>query len=516
VKKLLAMGLCVLITLHLLGCISSKESNNRQISDEEIIIGMVGGPHGFHPWMMSYDVDTMAVNGNIFNCLIEFDTNFKIIPALAKSWNNPNDNTWRFNLREGVKFHNGNNFTAEDVKFTINLIKSDNASVIRELVAGITDVVVIDDLTVDIITEKPCPILLNKLIDVFIVSKEYHTQNKSDWPIGTGAYKLVDYEMNGYVFLERFDDYWKGPPLIKRVIFKSIEEYEDRKSALYNGTIDISGIHPTDFEQLQLKNGIEPVTATAPTVMYLGFDFRENGSSYIYSEENPLINVNIRKAIYHAINISYIIKERLNDFASPASQFVSPLIFGYNPSISRLPFDLETARLLMEKSDFPDGFELDINCFNSTNTIELCNDIADMLAEINITLHIKPLGIDNYYPTLCDGNSPFFIVGWQTSSADGGEIFDFCLRSNNGTKTSSSYNYGYYSNPDIDEIGLKVASTMDPKLRLALMQEGFLIAMDDVAWIPLYTPVALYGCNNIFDWNPGNCADYCIEKIGFK
>jgi len=340
VKKLLAMGLCVLITLHLLGCISSKESNNRQISDEEIIIGMVGGPHGFHPWMMSYDVDTMAVNGNIFNCLIEFDTNFKIIPALAKSWNNPNDNTWRFNLREGVKFHNGNNFTAEDVKFTINLIKSDNASVIRELVAGITDVVVIDDLTVDIITEKPCPILLNKLIDVFIVSKEYHTQNKSDWPIGTGAYKLVDYEMNGYVFLERFDDYWKGPPLIKRVIFKSIEEYEDRKSALYNGTIDISGIHPTDFEQLQLKNGIEPVTATAPTVMYLGFDFRENGSSYIYSEENPLINVNIRKAIYHAINISYIIKERLNDFASPASQFVSPLIFGYNPSISRLPFDL--------------------------------------------------------------------------------------------------------------------------------------------------------------------------------
>jgi ABC-type transport system substrate-binding protein len=88
--------------------------------------------------------------------------------------------------------------------------------------------------------------------------------------------------------------------------------------------------------------------------------------------------------------------------------------------------------------------------------------------------------------------------------------------SNNRTKSSGSYNYGYYSNPEIDEIGLEVASTMDPKLRLALMQQGFMIAMDDVAWIPLYTPLALYGCNRIFDWNPGNCADYCVEKIVFK
>jgi peptide/nickel transport system substrate-binding protein len=514
-KKFIALGLCVIIVISLLGCISSIESENEILSDEEIIIAICG-IYGFHPWLRSYDVETMAVNANIFNSLIEFDRNFRITPALAVSWNNPDNLTWRFNLRENVKFHNGDNFTAEDVKYTIDIIKSDNDSVIRELVLGITVVKIIDDYTVDIITEKPSPVLLNKLVDVFIVSKNYQEKTDTEWPIGTGGYKLVDYECDKYAILERFDDYWKGPPVIKKTTFKIFIDVEEKKEALMNRTVDISSFHPRDFEKILTIEGLDIVSVSPPTVFYLSFDFRENNSSYRYSEKNPLSDVKVRKAIYHSINISYLIEEKLFNFAGAASQFVSPLIFGYDPDIKRLPYDIDSAKALLNESEFPEGFELDFTCFNSTNSIEFCQEISNMLADINITVHIKPLGPNEYYPNLCVGNCSFFIVGWQTSSADGGEIFDFCLKSNDEIKSSSSYNYGYYSNPEVDLIGQEVASEMVPKDRLNFMQEGFSIAMDDVAWIPLYIPQSLYGCNEKFDWKPGGSSDFKVEVIVLK
>jgi peptide/nickel transport system substrate-binding protein len=514
-KKIIAIWLCIIITLSLLGCISSIESNRDIITDREIIIAIGSGPYGFQPYLMSYDVDTMTINANIFNSLIEFDINFRIQPSLAESWNNPNDLTWRFNLRDDVKFHNGNNFTANDVKYTIEFIKSDNESVIRELVSGITDIVIIDDFTVDIITEEPCPILLNKLVDVFIVSKDYQENNKGDWPIGTGAYKLIDYETNGYVILERFDDYWKGPPVIKRVFFKIYENSEEKKDAIINGTVDMGNFHPKYFSEIFSIEGLKILSVSPPTVFYIGFDFRERNSSYAYSDINPLSVLNVRKAIYHSINISYLIENNLHDFAGPASQFVSPLIFGYNPEIERASYDIKTAKKLLNESDYDQGFKLDISCYNSSNTVEFCNEIAKMLADINITVNVNPLGIDEYFPSLCSSNCSFYICGWQTSSADGGEIFDFCLKTNDEMKSFSSYNYGYYSNPIVDEFGKKVSCTMDIKDRLKEMQEGFKIAMDDVAWIPLYIPQTLFGCQEDIDWVPGGNIGFNVEDMGF-
>ena len=515
-KKFIALGLCVIITINLIGCISSFESDKKDIIDDEIIIAICGGPYGFYPWIESYDVDTMSINSNIFNSLVEFDRNFRIKPALAKSWNNPNNLTWRFNLRDDVKFHNGNNFTADDVKYTIDLIKGDNGSVIRELVIGITDVVIIDNYTVDIITEKPCPILLNKLMDIYIVSKNYQENTDEDWPIGTGSYKLVDYEYNKHIILERFDGYWKGPCKIKRVIFKTIIEYENRKNAIINGTVDISGFHPKDFEEMLSGEGLDIISVSPPSVMYLSFDFRDYNSSYRYSEKNPLSDVRVRKAIYHSINISYLIEEKLHNFAGAASQFVSPLIFGYNPDIKRLSYDLNSAKALLNDSGYMHGFELNLNCFNSTNTVEFCSEIANMLSAINITVHVKPSCLGEFGHDLCMGNFSFYFVGWQTSSADGGEIFDFCLKTSDEIKSSSSYNYGYYSNPKVDLIGLEASSEMEPKQRCKLLQDGFKIAMDDVAWIPLYIPQSLFACNEIFDWKPGGCIGIKVEEIGFK
>lgn len=514
-KRLIALGLILLIALDLSGCFSIGE--NKDINTNyELKIGIWGGPFGFHPWMESYDVNTMCINSNIFNSLVEFDNLFRITPALAESWNNPNNLTWRFQLRKNVKFHNGYNFTAEDVKYTIDIIQNNNNSPLWELLTPISDVVIIDNHTIDIITYKPCPILLNKLVDIFIVSKKYQEEINYEWPIGTGPYKLVQYIEDNDIIFDRFDKYWGGKPAIKRVVMEIIMESEDRKNALIEGTIDIAGIHPDHYLEIYYADGVDVKTISPPSVFYIGFDFREFNSSYKYSEKNPVSDVRVRKAIYHAIDIEYLIDEIMNGFAGAASQFVSPLIFGYNPDIKRLTFDLDTARDLLNKSGYENGFDIDLDCSDTNSSQEFYLEIARMLGEININVNLNPLPAGELFHELFVRNSSFYVVGWLTGSADGGEIFDFILRTVNESNNTGMYNYGYYSNPEVDSIGIKIGCTMNPQDRLRLMQQGFMIAMEDVAWVPLYIPQSIYGCSDKIDWIPYPGMGYNIEDIKFK
>ena len=514
-KRLIALGIILLIAFELSGCLSIGENKNIN-TNYELKIGIWGGPFGFQPWLESYDVNTMCINSNIFNSLVEFDNLFRINPALAESWNNPNNLTWRFQLRKNVKFHNGYNFTAEDVKYTIDIIQANNCSPLWELLSPVSDVVIIDNHTIDIITFKPCPILLNKLVDIYIVSKKYQKEINYKWPIGTGPYKLVQYIEDKNITFDRFDKYWSGKPAIKRVVMEILPEPEDRKNALIEGTIDIAEVHSDYHSEIYYADGVDVKTISPPSVSYLGFDFREFNSSYKYSEKNPVFDVRVRKAIYHAIDIEYLIDEKMNGFAGAASQFVSPLIFGYNPDIKRLSYNLDTARDLLNKSGYQNGFEIDLDCYESNASQECCLELARMLSEINITVHLNPLSASELYHKLFVRNSSFYKVGWLTGSADGGEIFDFILRSVNESNNTGMYNYGYYSNPEVDSIGIRIGCTMNPQERLRLMHEGFKIAMEDVAWVPLYIPQSIYGCRDNIDWIPFPGMGFNIKDIKCK
>ncbi|KYK34698.1 MAG: hypothetical protein AYK22_04880 [Thermoplasmatales archaeon SG8-52-3] len=513
-KKLIAIGLIFLIASELTGCLSFNENKDSK-KDYEIIIAICSGPYGFHPWMDSYDVDTMSINSNIFNSLVEFDNLFRITPALAESWSNPNNLTWRFSLRKNVKFHNGYNFTAEDVKYTIDLIKN-NISALKEILSCVSEVVIIDDYTIDIITYEPCPILLNKLVDIFIVSKKYQEEIDNQWPNGTGPYILLNYTEGENITLERFDKYWNGKPAVKKVLLKIIQESEDRKNALIEEKIDICYVHPDHYADIFYASGVEVTTVSPPTVFYISFDFRGNGSSYKYAEKNPVADVRVRKAIYHAIDIEFLIEEKLNGFGGPASQFVSPLIFGYNPEIKRLSFDLNIARNLMNESGYKDGFKIDLDCSDDNTSQQFYLELVRMLGEINIDVQLNRLPAMELFTKLYEKNSSFYIIGWLTGSADGGEIFDFILRSVDEKNNTGMYNYGYFSNKEVDKIGLQIGSIMNPQDRLDLMQEGFRIAMEDVAWIPLYIPQSIFGYRDYIDWIPYAGMGYNIEGISCK
>lgn len=513
-KKYLVIILCFLLILELSGCVEDSTSNGEL---ESVSIAISQDIMGFYPWVKSYELYTLLVNRNIYNSLVEFDDIFRLNPGLAKSWNNPDNLTWRFYLRENVTFHNGYRFTSNDVKYTIDLIRQNESknNQLKELLKLVTEVNIIDDYTIDIKTIKPCPILLNLLTDIFIVSKQYQEETQTQRPVGTGAYILVDYVKNNFIHFESYDNYWKKPlPEIKNATFKIIKDYKNRTKAFIDQEVDIAQI---DQKYLDNNNSIDYSVKKMdnPTIAYISFDFRENNSVNVYSEKNPLSDVRVRKAIYQAINIDEMISN-YSGVLSPSSQFIIPLVFGYNTEIKRLLYDLENAQQLMKDAGYENGFEVIFDYSHDVFSRASIEYIKRQLSEIKINVTIKSLSYEEYISKLIANNCSIYANCWTTGTGDGGEIYDYLIGTNDEEKDIGLFNVGYYSNPEVDRLGENASVCMKADERQKLLQECFRIAMEDVAWIPLFTWKVSYGINNHFDWNPRADQQILVEDIEIK
>ena len=497
------------------GCIFNSNDNDTEI-DTDIVIGMISNISGFYPWMSSRDNPTLAVNVNLFNCLVEVDPiSYKFVAALAENWNNPDGVTWRFFLRKGVQFHNGNLFTAEDVKFTIEYMR--NMSYFSQELETISDIVIVDNYTIDIITKYPSPTLLYKLGTLYILSEGYMRTIESmndTWPIGTGAYKLVEYVPGNHIMFDRFDDYWKGQPEVKEVTFKKFNNSKEMKNALMNGEIDICSLAVEDFKEIQNTSGFIVKSVESPGVIYLGFDFRVNDSYGFKGLKNPVSDIRVRTAMYHAINIDTIIEKNLMSAATPASQFLTPYTFGYNPDISRLPYDLELAKELMREAGYEAGFTIELDSLNSGKWINVTNEIATQLSEINITIILNPQPASIFYQKLYEKNTSLYITGFNPLEAEG--LIKLLLQTSNMTKGSGVWNYGNYSNPEVDRLTEIISYTMDTEMRGRDLKEIFSLAALDIAWIPLFSTKQFYGMIDEIDWTPSPSSFYWVEEISFN
>ena len=510
IKKYFTGIVCFLLLIELSGCIEKTPSNGEK---DSISIAIPQDIIGFYPWVKSYEIYTILVNRNIYNSLVEFDEIFRINPCLAKSWYNPDDYTWKFFLRENVTFHNGNPFTSEDVKYTIDSIReneSDNNQ-LKELLKVIEEVKIIDIYTIEIKTTKPCSNLVNLLTDIFIVSKQYQEETQIQHPIGTGAYQLINYSKNNYIELQRYEDYWKKDlPELKYATFKIIHGGENNTKALLNHQVDIAEI-TQQYLQNNDSDEYSIITADNPTVVYLSFDFRTTKNITGYMEKNPFADLRVRQAIYQAINISEMLNN--SSIRSPSSQFVIPLVFGYNPEIQRPAYNITKARQLLNDSEYTNGFNVAFEYSYDVFEKETIEYIKNQLSEININLTPHALSYEEYISKLFTNNVTFYINAWTTGTGDGGEIYDYLIGTKNEEKNIGSFNAGLYSNSTVDRLGENASISMKLYERQNLLQECFKIAMEDVAWIPLFTWKSSYGINNQFVWTPRADQQILIEYI---
>ena len=322
---------------------------------------------------------------NLYDALVTWDPEDigKVVPQLALSWKNLNPTTWQFKLRPGVKFHNGEPFNADSVKFTVDRLITKGAHQVYGGFATIERAEVVDPYTVNVVTTKPDPILVKRFAGYGgqMLPPQYLKQ--TDWkafgvkPVGTGPYKFVEWIKDDHITLVANEDYWKGAPKIKKVIWRPIPDNFARVAALTRGEVHLATKVIPDHVGLVEKAGCCRIehTLTNLVTVYL-----------INAQKPPLANAKVRQALNYAVDKDKIIKELYRGYAIPIGSGIPNTDFGYNPRIKPYPYDPERAKKLLAEAGYPGGVDVDVQSGNGLhlNDKQLTEAVAAMLADVGI------------------------------------------------------------------------------------------------------------------------------------
>jgi len=503
-KIILAVFLFSIIGLS--GCVDTTEI--RGLTKDTLVWGVLRAEQ-IDPLNLTIE-NSWSLIPNIFDSLLEINSEFRTIPALAVSWVNPDLQTWRFNLRHGVKFHNGEDFTAKDVQFSLE------NSLNNYYYTTIDNITIVDDYTIQFRTHTPSPTIPLFAYDCIIFCKNATPEQGF---IGTGPYRLAAFDPGNYTKLEWFEDYWGEPPQIKTVYFKAINNTTARLDALFSGKIDIAQYTVDErYQAISQNPNITVILSPSINRFIIGFDVRENGSYAFPDGANPTADVRVRKAIYQAINVTQLIKGPCNGLAKPISQLIAaPSIFGYNPEITRLPYNLTESKRLLAEAGYADGFNITVDNIKKGVNIQSSCLIVQQLSEVGINVTLTNLSfLDFNEKVLVNRNTSMYLIGYGNSmTVDGGMEYNNFIQS--VSENTGSFNSGYYSNLEVDRLGIEASQEMVPAVRLKLLQEGFRIALvDDIAYVPLFNwDNILLTANNVI-FSPHADQRMIIKDIKFS
>jgi len=292
---------------------------------------------------------------NFFDGLLERKGPQGILaPALAERWERLDALSWKFWLRKGVTFHNGNPFTAQDVKFTFERLSNPEVSEFINTGKSIDKIDIIDDYTVVIKTKDPIPWFANNMHQIFIMDKE-DTESRDPGdvtirPNGTGAYKFVEWIKGSYVKMEANENYWEGAPPVKKVEVRPITESSTRFAALFSGQVDlVTGIPVELYDKVVANPQVEVISRPARRSIFLALGNKPG---------SPMADIRVRKAMVMAIDEDEIIQKVMRGHATPAAQIPDPPTIGYREDLKRLPYDPAKAKELLKEAGFEKGFEV--------------------------------------------------------------------------------------------------------------------------------------------------------------
>ncbi|MCU0606635.1 MAG: ABC transporter substrate-binding protein [Candidatus Edwardsbacteria bacterium] len=445
---------------------------------------------------------THSVLSNVYDALVAFDAQMRIVPALALSWENPDELTWRFRLRPGVTFHDGRRLSAADVRHSLERA---GGRPVGYYLASVAAVRVVDDLTVELVTARPSPVLLNKLTFVRIVP--VGSPDTISTPIGTGAYRVVSYAPGDSLVLAANPGHWGGRPAIGNAVIRFIQDSKQRLQALLDGRVHlIRDVTALDLEAAGDISGITVAKSAGLMVGLLGINVRMKG---------PLAKTKVREAIYWALDPAELIAATKID-AAPIDQLVSPYIVGYLPDLVRNRPDREKARRLLREAGYPKGFAVGLEVTRGALT-KSGPVLVRQLAAVGIRVTLKPYEWSDLSDRLGRWQSPFYMVGWSCSSGDASDLFDACLHT--ADRRNGSYgnaNWGGYSNRRLDELIERSGQTLDSRARIEMLQQAMRLAMRDLPLVPLYVKSRLYAHHPQVLFTPRQDGYVRLNEIGFR
>jgi peptide/nickel transport system substrate-binding protein len=456
------------------------------------------------------DIDNESVMQQIYDTLVALDSDMEIADHLAVAWKPLNLTTWEFEIRQGVRFHDGTPLTAEDVAFSIRRAQAETSDV-KEQLKSVIGVQAIDEHTVHFTTDGPDPLLWAHLARVRILSKRWAEGHEVTVPAdfraeeityapqhanGTGAFILEEFDRTGRIVMVRNPDWWglkRYPHNIDRIERVHVGSVEQGVQALLDGEIDFLQELPyrsRRLEQLAGAAGVKLVRTPWLTTTYLALD---QGSAELRSFDvkgrNPFQDKRVRQALYQAIDIDTLVDEVMGGLATPAAMMIPPGITGYYPEIAkRPPYDPVQARAQLAEAGYPNGFGVTLDCPNAWSLFQeekVCRALAEQFKAIGVEVSVEFQATGPYVDKCDNGRCDMFVQG---ASA----MFDSQMILNELFDSSGQFNLTGYANPKVDELIAAASREMLTYGRDVLLEKVWRIVNEDVVYVPLYHPMVVW------------------------
>ncbi len=454
-----------------------------------------------------YESTAFNVLLNVYETLFQRDDHMILQPLLATYSKLINDTTWEFGLRKGVKFHNGEDFNAAAVKFSLERFTDPKNKLKQTTLQGvIARVDIVDEHTVRVITSKPYPYLDAQLGHIGAILPPQYTQEKgkgiSTHPVGTGPYKFVRWVKDDQLVLEANENYWRGAPRIQKVIFRPIPEATTRVAGLQTQELDLIVNIPPHLSGLMNWKG-RSVAAKVPgtRVIFVALDNTSGG---------PVADKKVRQAIAQAINLDTILKKVLDGNGVKLGVPLTKNHFGYDPSIKPYPYDPEKARKLLAEAGYAQGFDLTLNSPSGRylNDKEVAEAVTGDLRKVGIRASVKIYEWGTYMSMLyAHKGGPAFLLGpgGVTLDADGTLFINF----------RTGQVYSSYSNPKFDALLDEARATMDRSKRQKLYTQALQIYKEEVICAFCYQQIDIYGISERLNWKPRSDEKLIVYNMSF-
>jgi peptide/nickel transport system substrate-binding protein len=441
---------------------------------------------------------------HVYERLVAHSPQGAMIPALAESWRMLDDTTWEFKLRDGVRFHNGEPFTAADVAYSLGrvpTVKNSPAS-FQIYTKAVTKIDVVDMHTIRLHTDGPYPLLPPDLSQIFIIPHSIGPEpatedfNSGKYAIGTGPYRMLSYKPGDRIEMDRFDGYWGPKPYWDHVSYRIISNDGARTAALLAGDVGIiEFVPPADLPKLRTDSRVSLAEIVSNRSIYLWLDHsREGPTPFITGpngetlSKNPLRDLRVRMALSIAINRPAIVERVMENAAIPTQQYLPPGNNSYNPDVRVHAYDPERAKKLLAEAGFPNGLRVTLHGPNDryVNDAKIIQAVGQMWQRIGVQTTVEALPWNSFISKAGKQDYSIFLLGWGVSSGEGTNPLRAQLATWNPTRGLGTANRGRYSNPAMDVMLDKAMTTMNDTDRDQLVRETMKVAMDDVPVIMLH------------------------------
>lgn len=490
-KKILSLvSMMIVLMLAAVGCGKGSENANggNGTVKDTLIVAQGADAKTLDPHA-SNDNPSSRVIKQINETLVVQDENMELQPGLAESWEKIDDLTFEFKLKQGVKFHNGEELKASDVKFT--LLRALESPNVGHIVGAINKnaIEIVDDYTIRIATTEPFAPLLAHLAHTgaSILSEKAVTEAGDDYgqkPVGTGVFKFVKWTSGDSIELTAFDEYHGEKAKVKNLTFRNIAEATNRTINLETGEIDIAyDVLPSDLKRVEEHKDLTLYRLVNLSTSYIGFN----------TQKKPFDDVRVRQAINHAVDVESIIEAVMQGVGSVAKGPLGPNVWASNQSLKAYEYDIEKAKQLLADAGYADGFKTSIWTNDNKTRMDIAEIVQNQLRAINIETEVKVVEWGAYLDGTARGEHDMFILGWTTVTGDP----DYGLYALfHSSQFGDAGNRTFYGNAKVDELLDKARVSADPAEREALYLEAQELVRDDAPWIFLNSGEYLDGARS--------------------